>query len=325
MSADVSAWLELSDGVRLAIKPDGVLVGRAPNCDVVLAEPSASRVQAIIFAGASGPSLAVLGKGATAVNDETVTHDRELVEGDRISLPGLEARIVVEPVSKPVAPASTWVVRGPGGLFGVVRSPFTIGSARDADLRLDGAPPEVLRFHIAERLTVEARVELVVDDESYAVGELAEVRPRSVVVAGGIRFEVVAGGTLGDGSTASDLYLDAPGDVRLEFLARGGRLTVHWRARERTVYLPERRCDLVAALLQPPDPYEPGDDIPDDVLLPRVWPGKNMTRADLNVLLHRARNDLLRADLDGAALLPRAEGGTATRFLLASRARVTVG
>jgi hypothetical protein len=324
MPAGHAFWLELPDGVRLAIKPGGLLAGRAPHCDIVLADASASRVQAIIFAGASGPTLSVLGRGATSVNDEPVAHDRELADGDRIALPGTEARVVFGSTPE-TTPRSTWVVRGPGGLFGVVRSPFVIGGAATADLRLDGAPPAVLRFHIADRLHVEAVTAIDIDGAPRPAGSLDELLPGAVIEAAGARFEVVAGGTLGEASTMTDLSHDAPTDVRLEFLARGGRVTVQWRGRESTVYLPERRCDLVAALLQPPAPFEPGDEIPDEILLPRVWPGKNMTRADLNVLLHRARNDLLRADLDGAALLPRAEGGNATRFALAPGAFVFVG
>jgi hypothetical protein len=112
--------------------------------------------------------------------------------------------------------------------------------------------------------------------------------------------------------------------VRLAFLARGGRLTFDWRGCPRDVYLPERRCDLVAALLQPPAPFAAGDFVPDDVLLPMVWPGRVMSRVDLNTVLHRARQDLARAVVDGGALLARAEGGNATRFVLARDADILV-
>ena len=84
------------------------------------------------------------------------------------------------------------------------------------------------------------------------------------------------------------------------------------------------RRDLVAALLQPPPPFAPGGFVPDDVLLPRIWPGRAMTRVDLNVLIHRTRHDLVRAEIDGATLLDRARGGSATRFRLAVDARVSV-
>ena len=93
---------------------------------------------------------------------------------------------------------------------------------------------------------------------------------------------------------------------------------------ETAVYLPGRRCDLAACLLQPPAPYAPGDPIPDEVLTPRVWPGGTPTRSAVGVLLHRLRNDLVEAGLDGTALVERAEGGGATRFAVPAGASVTV-
>jgi hypothetical protein len=42
------------------------------------------------------------------------------------------------------------------------------------------------------------------------------------------------------------------------------------------------------------------------------------------VVIHRARADLLRAELDGGSLVQRATGGNATRFALDPAARVTV-
>lgn len=321
----VASWLVAEDGARLAIRPAGILIGRAPHCDIVLTASDASRVHAIVFAGPEGPCLSVLGKGPTSVNGEPVAHDRELASGDRIAVPGRVLDVVAE-LSVAVAPASSWVLRGPSGLFGVVRTPFTVGTSPDADVRLDDGPAEALRFHLADRLHVEAVVAITIDGAARAPGELDELGPGAVVGCAGRVFEVIAGGALGQGSTASGPADpdDAPTEVRLEFLARGGRLTVRWRGLDRSLYLPERRCDLVATLLRPPAPFAPGEYVPDDVLLPRIWPGRAMTRVDLNVLLHRARHDLVRAALDGAALLNRAEGGNATRFRMARQARVVV-
>src|SRR5262245_29657643 len=131
--------LRLPGGVRMPIKPGGLLIGRAPTCDVVLTDPGASRVQAIVFGGRGGPSLAVLGKGAIAVNGEAVAHERELHAGDRIALGALALEVTAEDEPEP-PPESTWVVSGPGGLFGVVHTPFTVGGGAHDDLRLDGAP-----------------------------------------------------------------------------------------------------------------------------------------------------------------------------------------
>lgn len=317
-------WLEMSDGSRLPIKPAGVLIGRSARCDVVLADGSASRTQAVIFDSLDGPTLTVLGKGATAVNGEVIERDCQLRLGDRITMPGLTMTVTITSgIATP--PSTTWVVRGPArNLFGVTRSPFLIGTSRTADLRLASGPEELLRFHLADRLHVEAIAPLTIRGVPVAPGEIEPAAPGAAIVAGEARFEVVAGGTveastLGEGSGAVGASA-----VRLEFLARGGRLTVTRLGRTASLYLPERRCDLIAALLQPAPPLAPGDDVPDDLLLPRVWPARDMTRVDLNVLLHRARHDLVGAGLDGGALLRRAEGGNATRFVLVRGARVEV-
>lgn len=324
MSARFAAWLVTPDGTRLAIKPTGILMGRAPHCDVVLTEPGASRVQAIVFAGPEGPCLTVLGKGPTAVNGEVVTHDRVLEGGDRVELPGLVLEVLAAREEAPAPPRSSWVLRGPSGLFGVVRTPFVVGSDAGADLRLEGGPAVALRFHLADRLHVEAVAAIEIDGVACEPGSLEVLRPGTTVRYAGGQLSVVSANPLSLNATDPTPLEDAPTEVRLEFLARGGRLTVSWRGLHRTVYLPERRCDLVAALLQPPPPFAPGEFVSDEVILPRIWPGRSMTRVDLNVLIHRARHDLVRAEIDGAALLDRAEGGNATRFRIARGARISV-
>ena len=319
------AWLAAPGGTRLAIKPTGLLVGRSPDCDVVLTKPDASRVQAIVFMGADGPCLSVLGKGPTAVNGEPVAHERDLAGGDHIELPGLVLEVLVEP-EQAEAPRVSWLLRGPSGLFGVVRTPFTVGSAAGADLRLEGGPAMALRFHLADQLHVEAVAAIEIDGVPCEPGAIEVLRPGAVVCYASGRFEVISTSPLSLDATdsAPESLGDEPSEVRLEFLARGGRLTVGHGGVQRAVYLPERRCDLVAALLKPPSPFAPGDFVPDDLLLPRIWPGRTMSRVDLNVLIHRARHDLVRAEINGAAILDRAEGGNATRFRMARDARVAI-
>lgn len=312
-------------GTRLAIKPMGLLVGRSPQCDVVLTKPDASRMQAIVLMGADGPCLTVLGKGPIAVNGEPVLHERNLAGGDRIELPGLVLEVLVEP-EQAMAPRVSWLLRGPSGLFGVVRTPFTVGSAAEADLRLEGGPAVALRFHLADQLHVEAVAAIEIDGVPCEPGTIEMIRPGAVVCHASGRFEVISASPLSLDATDSvpDSLGDEPSEVRLEFLTRGGRLTLGHGGVERAVYLPERRCDLVATLLKPPPPFAPGDFVPDEVILPRIWPGRSMSRVDLNVLIHRARHDLVRAEINGAAILDRAEGGNATRFRVARDAQVTV-
>ena len=127
----------------------------------------------------------------------------------------------------------------------------------------------------------------------------------------------------GTGRVAPEAGPALPRLARLEFLPRGGRLTVGYAGWERTLWLADRRCDLVATLLFPPAPYAAGDLIPDEALIPRVWPGgRQGGRVELNTLVFRTRKDLVRADVDGAALLDRYDGGV--RFRLADGADVAM-
>jgi hypothetical protein len=316
-------WLTTAAGIRLPITPAGVLLGRSPHCDVVLTEGTASRVQAIVFAGVDGPCVSVLGKGTTAVNGESIEHDRELASGDRLSVPGLELIIGVEHGGEHAV--TPWLVRGPGGLFGVVRSPFVVGAGAGADLRTHDGPDRLLRFFVDDGLAVEALASIRVDGCDVNAGESVALAAGGEIVTELGVFQIVSGGEMGQAPTLRELSPYAgPRRVKLAFLARGGRLTFDWHGCSRDVYLPERRCDLIAALLRPPSPFVGGDFVPDDVLLPRVWPGRVMSRVDLNTVLHRARQDLARAVADGGTLLARAEGGNATRFVVARDADISI-
>lgn len=316
-------WLALDGDKRIAITAGGLVFGRAAHCDLVSTDPAVSRDQAIVVAGAGRPSLIVLGRGRTRVAGEDVEHERELAAGDVIELPGLRATVVAEDEPVP-ATTTSWVVHSrTGGLFGVARSPFVIGGSATADLRMDGWPAEVLRLVIVDRLHVHAVEPIEVDGRALAVGDVEALVTGSMIAYRDEVLEVIAGGALGADTTSPRTGEPVGAEaVRLEYLPRGGRLTVRVGGQERTVYLAEKRCDLIALLVRPPAPYAAGQLIPDDAVLPRVWPGKTMARVDLNVLLHRTRHDLIRAGLDGPLLLPRADGGNATRFLLVPGARV---
>jgi len=79
------------------------------------------------------------------------------------------------------------------------------------------------------------------------------------------------------------------------------------------------------ALLQPPDGYAAGELIPDDVVRSVVWPRKaGVSRPEINMLISRLRRDLLDIGLAGPRLLERAQGGGATRFVLATGATIVV-
>ena len=89
--------------------------------------------------------------------------------------------------------------------------------------------------------------------------------------------------------------------------------------------MPERRFALLATLLTPSGGMSAGDFVPDDVVCSGVWPrNRQKGREHVNVLLKRAREDLVKAGLNGFKLLERAQGGGATRFVLPSGVSITV-
>lgn len=323
-------WLRVGDGVAKRITPGGLLVGRFPRCDVVTRSPKSSRRQALVYLDQGGPRLAVMGRGKVTVGGEAVEVDVELTAGVKIGVAELELEVVQEEGGDVSAgrASAVWVLETPdGGLFSFSHSPFIVGGGDTDDLRVDGWPKSVLTFSAREgRLEVEGTVEIVIDGDAVAKGEVARLRRGSIITVGDTTVKIVTGGDLGTGSTVALETESEPGAraVRLEFLPRGGRLHVRVGGDEQAVYLTDRRCDFIAVLLQPPAPLKPGDYVPDEQLWTRVWGKQPAGKKTLHVLLHRLRKDLDRVGLIGPELLERSEGGGATRFVLRSDARVTL-
>ena len=138
---------------------------------------------------------------------------------------------------------------------------------------------------------------------------------------------LLAPGAHGLASTAADdgAPLDAlPSAARLSFLPRGARLFLADRHGERGVYLPERRAELCAILLSPPEPLAAGELVDDETVLERLWPRQTKTVNDVHVLVHRLRKSLVAAGIDGARLIERAPRAGGTRFALRPGAEVIV-
>lgn len=324
-------WLELPDGTRRKIGPAGVLIGRSPDCDLVLDDDRASRRHAIVHCTADGVALVSLRRSSARGAPE---HDASLVDGTQLSFPGLTVTVRASARVHDLDPS--WVLRhSGGGIFGVDERGLSVGSGPDDDLRIADCPPRSALFSVAHgQLLLEARVSLSVSGRR---GELVRLPADSahrlsrgdVVHLGRAQISVIVGGVTHMGTTVG--RGDGPAhdcakltSVRLQSLPRGGRLFVAFGGEPAVAYLAGRRCDLAACLLQPPGPYDAGELIPDEVVIERVWPDGRTARSAVGVLLHRLRRDLVYAGLDGAALVVRAEGGGATRFAVPPGASVVV-
>lgn len=310
------------------ITQGGLLIGRSRHCDLVVAHDEVSRRHSLVHLGSSGPRILVFGHGAVAVSGQAVEVERELAAGDRIEVGGVELEVHRESQGRPRVSAQTavWVLEdGAGSLFGVSRSPFLIGGSPEDDLRVEGWPEgaAVLSLDEVGGLEVEAGAALEVDGELVERDARRSLRRGSTLGCEGLEIRVVTGGTFASGSTAG-VRTGAPLEItmaHLEFLPRGGRLHLTWGGEPRTLYLADRRCDLIAVLLQPPEPLEAGDFVEDPLVIARVWGKRPATRTNLNVLLHRVRKDFERAGVEGRAL-ERSRGGGSTRIVLAAGAAV---
>ncbi len=315
-------WLVLSDAARFAITVGGVVIGRSSRCDVVIDHPAASRQHAIVVDHDEGLRVMALGRGRVDVNGAAIEHERALADGDQLAVPGLTARIMIG--ASGIHAPHGWTVRTRGGArFGLTRPTFIIGSSAGADLRIADLPPEAVRLEVSTELSVIAQVAIAVDGVSVPPGRRHPIGGAAWIELGDHGFHVGPVDADTAAATAAELQVPTlPTAATIEFLPRGGRLRVSVGGHVITVYLSEKRCDLIAALLRPPSPLVAGEFIPDEVLLPRLWPGRTMTRVDLNTLVHRVRQDLAPLGLDPGELLARAPGGGATRFALAPGAVV---
>ncbi|MFO0647688.1 MAG: FHA domain-containing protein [Polyangiales bacterium] len=313
-----------SDGGRVRIGPASVLLGRGPECDIVMPDARVSRHHALFRLVEDGVEVIPFGRQPITVNDVACTTPTALRPGDRVACFEHTFVIVETAAAQAVDADVLWCVeRSPGALFRVTENPFRVGGGDDDHLIVVGWPATTLLLHrVGNSLVLEATREGVRCGGELAPGECVRLGGGAKVSHAGLSLRVVALPVDPTRVTAGTMTDDAPSVAELRFLPRGGRLTLRCGARESSVYLADRRCDLMAALLQPPPPFAAGELVPDDALLGRVWSTKTQGRSELNTLVFRTRKDLIKADIDGASLLVREAGGV--RFCLAPSAQVRV-
>ena len=316
-------WLD-ARGSRVPITAGSVLVGRSPDCDVVLSDTQISRHHALFRLTEEGAEVVALGRLPVLHNGTSCAERSPLEDGDRIELGTHAFTVRTGPGEDSHGAAMHWFIeRHAGALLRVASPVFHIGGSASDHLMIPAwAPATLALLRIGEGLVLETLHADVFCERALPVGELVTLQSGARIQHRGEQFRVIA--LPSDPSQATDLPagVELPIGAHLQFLPRGGRLTLEFSTRTRAVYFADRRCDLIACLLQPPSPFVPGEIIPDEVVSERVWTDRTSGRVEINTLLYRARKDMLKADLDGVALLERAGGGV--RLCLAPGAKVSV-
>ena len=302
----------IADGPSRRVGPSGLIIGRQRDCDIVATDPSVSRRHALIRITGDGVEVVPLGKAPVAVNGVDMTDEAMLAHGDELRIQGLVLRVEIDlpPVDR--APAR-FVLERAGNSFGISHSPFVVGGGDDDDLIVKKWRPAAFKLHVAQN---ELYVELDGDMQPLAIGDSFTYEGETFTI--GHADARVA-------TTAVGAMTDLPSHVTIEILPRGGRIVFKVGSREHAVYLPDRRFDLMVALLRPPAEYKAGELIPDDTVRSIVWPRRpEVSRNEINMLISRCRRDLVDAGLAGPRLIERAQGGGATRVLLSAGATVEV-
>lgn len=322
----VRCVIAVPNGPSRRVGPNGLLIGRKQDCDLVSNDPSVSRRHALVRLISDGAELVPLGRGPVELNGKKLDRPTALADGDRLGVPGLVLEVHIE-VRRPDRGASaSWrLERARGGSFGLVHSPFVIGGGDSDDLIVKRWPARALRLHVAQgELYIEPTIAKVT--KNGAELEPGAMEPLRVADEIAFRKETfIVRQVTPDATTAVAGLHDLPSRVAIEMLPRGGRVVLTIAEGERTVFLADKRLDLVIALLRPPAGHQPGEFIPDDVVRQIVWPrNPGVTRPEINVLISRCRRDFVEAGLAGSRLLERSPGGGATRFALARGAVVTI-
>jgi hypothetical protein len=309
----VVAWIRDDRGVRTKLRAGGSLIGRDSTSDIVIHSEHVPARHAVLLAGAQGTEIVVIAGPPLSINGRVAGRKERLSHGDVLSIAGRD--LVHEWEADP--PLSNWLLELDDRKFGVVRSPFSIGGSESDDLVVASWPSGAVRLYVAGAdLLLEPTTLVTV--AGRATDEHVSMRDRDTIVLGDVRLRARRAG--GEATTIGESA--QPGRVVLEMLPNGGLLTLeHWGSH--AVWLADRRCDLVAALLQPPG-ARAGDFVPDAKLLKLVWPNDAATRSELNTLIYRVRQALARAGLDGASLVERAASGGATRFAVGPSTLVDV-
>ncbi len=308
---------------RLQLSVGSVLMGRGPDCDVVIPDPRVSRHHALLRVTLAMVEVVPLVRQLVAVNGAPLESPRALRDGDVLSLADQVFSLRAEAAAASAEPDPWFIERDPGVLVAVGAERLSLGSGPDDRLVVrEWEPAAVALEVVGGRLVLEVNADGFVADGPRSVGDLVALRPGTTVSARGVTLRALSLPADLSQPTTRPLIDELASALSLMLLPRGGNLTVTAGARTTKVYLADRRCELVTLLMRPPEGYRVGELIPDNEVIARLWGATRGGRTDLNTLVWRVRKDLADAGLQDLTVIARSNGGL--RLLVAEGARVNI-
>lgn len=286
----ISFELDGSPRLSRVVGPAPLRVGREPGNDLVINEESVSRFHAVLWAEGDDASVHDLGSiNGTHVNGQRITAPARVRVGDRVRF-GDRFEVLVE--AGRAAPRTVRYavgIEGSSASFPVVADRFYIGSDDEADLQLPDEEGAVLmldsgelwlaqgdqerRLQPGERFAIGGQTLFVIAEPTTSAATMQPTDRALCALSLELREDGEVDATLSERETGRKLSL-GPGIRSMLFFVLGGRLLADRDAGKES----PGWCD-------------------DALVKSGLW-GKKGDDNKFNVLLHRLRADLRKAQLD---------------------------
>ena len=149
-------WLETRE-THVPLAGGSVLIGRNPDCDVVLTSDAVSRHHALVRVVDEGVEVIPLGRRGVTLNGAPCDEARPLGDGDALEVEGHRFVLRRQELADEVERLRWFAERERGVLVALGREPTRVGSGPDDRLVVHGWEPGVMVLHrVGERLVLEA-------------------------------------------------------------------------------------------------------------------------------------------------------------------------
>jgi hypothetical protein len=298
------------EGVQ--VKPGGSSMGRGLDCDIIFPEDETDihRHHATLRPRFDGLRIYQDGENPVLVNGKPIDDRSELEAGDEVRIGKFGFRVGSEPYR---TEGPVWLLGGVGKNLLPIAPSLSIGDGEDDTARIKGWPVRALELFEAEgKIILDTR-----QQQPLLNGRPLNTESQEQLASGArirlldheIRLLASTGGT--GKTTVLQADDKPPVALTLTWEPVGATLVVVYSNKVKLpCWLAEKRAELMDTLMNPPDPYSPGEIIPDEVLIEALWPGDiTKTRVELNGLVYHTRRALLKKGIDGYALIVKKAGG----------------